>query len=74
MVARAIFYKIKGKLIMKTYEEIYSTLLKLCKNENLRLVEAELEDEEIVMLVFDDRIVLNTGCEKYSNNNFNFVR
>ncbi len=50
---------------MINYKEIYTALLKLCKNENLRLVEAELEDEELLFLKLDNKIVLNTKCEKF---------
>lgn len=50
---------------MKNYEEIRSALLKLACKENLRFIEAELENEKIVFCVFDDRIVLNVNYHKF---------
>lgn len=55
----------EGILQMKNYEEICRALLKLCEKENLRLVEAELEDNELLCLQFDDKIVLNTKCNRF---------
>ncbi len=45
---------------MEKYKEIYRVLLKLCENEELRLIEAELEDESIICKREKDMIILNT--------------
>lgn len=44
---------------MSTYDEIYSTLLKVCQKEGLRLVEEHLGYKEVDYLRGDDRIILN---------------
>lgn len=46
---------------MSTYDEIYSTLLKLCQKEGLRLVEAELSNNGILIWFQGDSIILNTA-------------
>lgn len=50
---------------MKTYEEIYGTLLKLCKNEGLRLIEAELGNEKICYARQEECIVLNKNYHEF---------
>ncbi len=50
---------------MKSYNEIYSALLELCKNEGLRLVEAELRNPKVIYFRFKEGFVINTKCEKY---------
>lgn len=44
---------------MSTYDEMYSTLLKLCKNEGLRLVEEHLGYQEVDFLRGDGYIIRN---------------
>ena len=65
IIARAVYIFMKGILQMMNYEEIYRTLLELSKNEGLRFIEAELEDNELLCLQFEDKIVLNTKCDKF---------
>ena len=48
---------------MNTYEEMYQALSKLCKNEGLRLIEAELEDADVIYIRQDDKIVLNKNTK-----------
>lgn len=45
---------------MKNYEAIYRTLLKLCKKEGLRLIEAELRNEGIFVWFYKDYIIINS--------------
>lgn len=51
---------------MRTYDEIYSTLLKLCQKEGLRLVEAEFQNGNIQFMRFDDKIVINSNYHNRS--------
>jgi len=55
----------KGILQMKNYEEIRGALLSLCKKENLRFIEAELEDETIIIF-YKENIIINA---KYKGKN-----
>ena len=50
---------------MNTYDEIYNTLLELCKNENLRLIEADLSNDKICFAGMEDRIILNKNYWKF---------
>ena len=50
---------------MMNYEEIYRTLLKLCKNENLRLIEAELRNEKICYARMEDCVVINKKYRRF---------
>lgn len=50
---------------MKNYEEIRGALLSLCKKENLRFIEAELEDETIIIF-YKENIIINA---KYKGKN-----
>lgn len=51
---------------MKNYEEIRSALLSLCKNEDLRFIEAELEDETIVCKRKKNEIILNKNFFEFT--------
>ena len=64
IVVRTVFF-MKGILQMKNYEEIRSALLSLCKKENLRFIEAELENEKICYARMEDRITLNKNYHKF---------
>lgn len=44
-----------------TYEELYSALLKLCKNEGLQLREEDLGNAKAIATLREDCVVLNTG-------------
>lgn len=46
---------------MMKYEEIRNGLIGLCERENLKFFETDLEDECIIYLRFDDKIVFNSG-------------
>lgn len=46
------------------FENIRSALLKICEQESLRFVEAELADDEVVCLRFEDKVVFNTGAKE----------
>ncbi len=45
---------------MKNYEEIYRTLLSYAKKRGLRLIEAELRNEGIVVWFYKDYIIINS--------------
>ena len=47
---------------MNTYKEMYQALSKLCKNEGLRLIEAELEDKGMIVWFHKEYIIVNTVC------------
>ena len=50
---------------MEKYKEIYRALLKLCENEGLRLIEAELGNDKICYARQEDCIVLNKSYHKF---------
>lgn len=47
----------------KAYEDFKRTLMKVCQNEGLKLVEAKLRNPKSVYFRFEDRIVLNVRQE-----------
>lgn len=50
---------------MNTYDEIKGLLLKLCKNEGLKFIEAGLSNNGICYVLIDGNIVLNKNYHKF---------
>lgn len=54
---------------MNTYDELYSTLLRLCKKEGLKLVETELKNKKIMVWFHDEYIIINSYYKNRSVKN-----